>query len=267
MCEKECGSELNLHKLCADKANIGHLKVDKLKCHGFCAQLLEGVQVNADNFNANNVCAQNGNFNNLCVTNLNAPNFVPNTNYKAAVGLSFDGVYLLGSDINWDVIVNDPNGNVALAPFSYTAPATGYYSLTFDVNHHGLAGAATIAGIPIGQLTLEVNGVLLRDTYAPFLSFSPSQNSALSTLALLNAGDVVKMRYNVLVLDPALGLIPYVGTVILEGNAHFNGKSGFAIHFLSPANGAQPPVACQVCPPVVISCACVEPGSFCNSCR
>ncbi len=250
-----CKNELNLCKLCVKRAKIDHLKVHKFETKSLCAHLLEGVQVNADSLNANKLCSQNANFNNLCVTNLNAPNFQPNTNYKAAVGLSADSMYTLGSDIQFNSIVNDPNNNVALAPFSYTVPASGYYSITFDVNHHGLTGAATIAGIPVGQLSIWKNGTLVRDTYAPFLSFSTSQNSALSTLAILSAGDVVKLRYEVLVLDSALGLIPYVGTVVLEGNGIFDGKSGFAIHFLSPQNGSQPPVTCLTCPPVVIPCA------------
>ena len=272
-----CKNELNLEKLCVECLKAENIKGKSIVTDDICAQSAEIKVLSVENEIANNICvsgtvnankiaaletntnklcAQNASLQNACISNLSVGNINFCMQWKAAVGLSADQLYNLGTPINWDTIVNDPNGNVSLAPFSYTVPATGYYSITFDVNHHGLSGSAVISGTPVGQLTILKNGNLIRNSYAPFLTFSTSQNSALSTLALLNVGDVVTMYYNVFVMDSVLGLIPYVGTVLLEGNGEFDGKSGFAIHYLSslectPGQGGQ---ACDPCPPVSLSC-------------
>jgi hypothetical protein len=260
-----CKNELSLHKLCADYARIDCLEVCKFKPDHVCAQLLEGVQVNADSLNANKLCAQDANLNNLCVTNLNAPNFVPKIKFRAASTFNTDTVYTLGSVINWNVVLDDPNSNVSLSPFSYTVPVSGYYTLTFHMDHFALSGSASISGTPVGRLRMLVNGNELRTQYTPFLSFSDEQSTSLNSICLLNAGDKITMVYDVLVFDIVNGLQPYVGTVTIEANGSFAGQSGFAIHFLS-GNPTQPPVSCLVCPPVVISCAHKEPGASCLNC-
>ena len=144
--------------------------------------------------------------------------------YRAAVTFNANTVYTLGAPINWNKVLDDPNANVTLAPFSYTVPVSGYYIVTFHMDHFGLAGAGVISGIPIGQLRVLVNNNELRSQYTPFLSFLTEQKTSLTSLCLLNAGDKITTLYNVLILNSSTGVQPYAGTVTVEGNGSFLGK-------------------------------------------
>lgn len=269
----DCKNELNLCKLCVKKAKIKDLKVDSFVTDMFCSQLINANQLNVENetvnticvatelkakkigaldLNANKLCSQDGVINKLCVNELTVGSINHCEQWRAAVTFPGDTLYALGSNMNWSVITDDPNNNVSLAPFFYTVPTTGYYLLDYYLRHDSLAGASVITGIPIGLLTVTVNGVELRQLQSAFLSFSSLQHENLTALVLLNAGDVIRMKYDVLVFDQVLGFSPFVGTINIKANGLSQGQSGFKIHFLSSMNC--PAITCEPCAPVEVFC-------------
>ena len=276
----DCKNELNLCKACIKKAKVQCLKACKAIIQRQCSDLLEVHQLNAESetvnnlcvatklnassvsalsLNATNLCAQSGSFANLCVDNLTAPNFPKCEKYRAQATLAADTLYALGSPLNWDTVLDDPNNNVALAPFSYTVPVSGYYVATFDLNSANLVGSKTIVGNPVGLLSVLVNGLPGRSQQAPYLSFSSDQTGQATALGLLNAGDVITMKYDVLVFDSVLGLVPYVGSVTIKANGSQQNSSGFAIHLLSLKDCPVPPgQTCQPCPLPELPCSPLE---------
>lgn len=274
MCPNSCcKNELNLEKLCVDcvrahkiksgeivtghlcaqDAKIKHLAVESEQVNDLCVSgTLQASQVSSLNTNTNTLCAKSATINSLCVNDLKVVNINHCEKWRATSTSSANFLYTLGSDINWDVIIDDPNGNIALAPFSYTVPQSGYYTFTFHVNHNSLTGSSVISGQPVGELKISVNGLPFTQQYAPFLSFSDRQKASLNSLVLLNSGDVIKMQYNVLVVDPVSGLQPYVGTVVIEASGSISGSSYFAIHYLSSLNCTGD--VCITCPIVQVNC-------------
>lgn len=267
-----CKNELNLDKLCVDCIKAGCERVHKLVADNICTQALEVKTLSVENETANNICvpgkiqatevwadksysnsscAKNATLDNACITNLTVGSLNNCVKWRAASTFNTNTVYTLGSAINWNVILDDPNGNIALSPFTYTVPQTGYYIVTFHMDHNSLSGAANVNGIPIGNQIVLVNGNDLRSQYTSFLGFSDVQKTSLTSLCLLNAGDVITMKYQVLVFDTT-GLVPYVGTVTIESNGMFPGQSGFGIHYLSSLNCE--PITCQPCSTVTIPC-------------
>lgn len=265
-----CGdNELSLKTLCAtcsvlDNACLGAAQINQasansITANSLCvsgpasAQVLQSVD-----FSTNTLCARSGTINDLCVTNLSVMNNVSTTKYRAAVTKINDS-YTLGTNLDWNNVIDDPNNNVSLAPFFYTVPVSGYYNASYYINSINLTGAQPILGSPIGLLTIYVNGNELRQFNAPFLSFNSQQYGLLSSLLLLNAGDKVTMDYNVLVLDPVSGLKKYVGTVSLIGTSAFADSSGFEIILLSQLASGPVPPTCRQCPVISVPC---QPNSI-----
>jgi hypothetical protein len=269
-----CKNELNLEKLCVEHVRAGQICTRKLILDDICAQKIEVKNLSAENEIVNNICcsgvikaaevdslksvsndlcAQNATLTKACINELTVGTINYCEKYRAAVTNSADSVYNLGSSIDWDVVIDDPNSNVSLAPFKYTAPVSGYYLLSFHIKSNNLLGAGTIIGIPLGIQSVLVNGNLLRRETVPYLSFSADQSSSLTSLTLLNAGDIVTMKYEVFFVDPISGLTSFVGTVNLEANGALQGESGFTIHYLSSLN-CTPGAACVPCAPVTIGC-------------
>lgn len=259
MCDNvSCKNELNLHKLCADSIKACSIKAEKFNTDELCLQSAEVKDLFVERETVNDLCARNANIDSLCVNNLKVGSFNKCEKYRAAATYSANTVYTLGSIVNWNIVLDDPNGNIALAPFYYTVPVSGYYMASFHVDSTTLAGVGVIVGTPVGRLQISVNGNPLTKDLAPCLSFSDLQSSTLTSLVLLNAGDVLTMKYDVLVVDSILGLIPYVGTVVIQGNGSFPGQSGFGIHYLSSLDCA-PGEACPICPLVEVVCEPCEP--------
>lgn len=263
-----CGCEKNLkvNKLCAKCAKIQSLEAHDIVADNECVSGdLQASSVHAGELFTNKLCAKEGTVNKLCVDDLTVTNFNPCQPFRASATFSANSVYSLGSDINWNLVLDDPSSDIALAPFSYTVPATGYYVFNFQLNSFGLSGAAPLIGAPIGVLELDVNGSKLLASQTAYLTFAGVQNANLGGLVLLNAGDVLKMKYDVLFLDPVLGLTTYVGTVNIQANGAFPNSSSFSIHYLSSSLCTpEPGQACEVCPTVVVECAedpcCPKPG-------
>lgn len=262
-----CHNELNLDVLCVKclKAECG--KIQQIMANDICvAEKLQAAQLWADKGYFNSLCAKNANFENACISNLKANNFIPTTKYRATVNYSVNTMYTLGSFLNFDNIVDDPNTNVSLIPnTSYTAPVSGYYTMSFKVNIDQLVSSnGPILGIPVANPEIYVNGLLVREAFSPFLSFFNTQKVLVDSLITLQAGDVVTMKYNVLAGSGAQVL----GTVNIIGQGIEDGNSLFKIILLSALNAGQNPT-CPPCPEVVIPCRPITPppANPCDGCQ
>jgi hypothetical protein len=265
-CIKACNTISD--KICSQAISSKGLSIESGVANTLCvSDTLSASKLMADMSSVNTLCARNATLNTACIDTLNVGVLNSIVKWKAAVTISANMTYTLGSNVDWNVILDDPNGNVILSPFSYTVPVSGYYSLSYYINSDSLAGAAVVSGIPVGLLTVTVNGSELRQFQSPYLSFSVLQKANLSSLVLLKAGDIVRMKYDVLVFDSVLGLVPYVGTVSFKGNGLFPSSSGFEIHYLSSLAGVAP-VVCTQCPLITIPCQPVVnpcmPLAFCK---
>ncbi len=204
----------------------------------------------------NDLCADTATIKNLCVTNLNAVNVkgALANNYRAYIDFTSDLTYTLGTDINFNNIIDDPSSGISFSPSThYTAPVSGYYLSNVFIDFSKLSGSVVIAGIPVAALSVWVNGILRESSFVPFLSFSLSQQGSLTNTLLLTAGDQVTTKLDVLILDPATGLQPYVGTVLVKGGGLTTpAASNFSIVLLTPMTGTTP-ITCQDCPMVTIT--------------
>ena len=249
----DCKNELNLCKLCVKKASIKWVISDCISTDSACVSVnLDAKKLNAESINTNFLCAQSGTINNLCATNLTVSNLNYCVKYRASVTLSAPLAYTLGTNIEWDKVVDDPNGNVSFGPFKYVVPVAGYYTLDYHLNNTLISGATLIGGTPVGLLTILVNGAPYVTDQVVYLSFSGNQTSNMGGVLVLNAGDVVQMNYQIIVLDASVGLIPYVGTTSLQGNGALAGQSYFTIHYRSSLNCST--IACSPCPSVSVVC-------------
>jgi hypothetical protein len=259
-------NQLNLDKACITclSASCGQFQ-QSTSTNSCVSGTLQASQVWGAQGYFNSLCSTNANFTNACISNLTLANFTPSTNYRATVNYSNNAVYALGSQLNFTNIVDDPNNNVLLTPAtSYTAPVTGYYDFTFKVNITAVNPSnGPILGSPVANPQIFVNGIPVREIYAPFISFFNSQNVILDSLITLQKGDIVTMAYNVL----AGAGTPVVGTVNIIGTGIEDGNSFFKIVLISAmgASGGQP--TCPPCPNVVISCATNTPMTNpCSTC-
>jgi len=272
----DCRDELNLCKLCVKKAWIKWLHAEYISTESLCLSSLLAKQlqaedaimnnlclsvglkakkVEAQSLNTNSLCAQSGTINTLCVNDLSVVNLNANlfVKYKAFVYFSANSNYVLGNNVDFDVILDDPNNNVSLAPFAYTAPVAGYYAVTLQVDQINLVTSDPLLGVPTAHLKIYVNNVLVRDATVPFLTFSNQQKSNIGSLLILNAGDKVQAQYSVDQLSNS-GLAPVSGSVTIEGGPN---ATLFGIHFLSGLINNGPSVSCSPCPAVQTPCSSV----------
>lgn len=273
-----CKNELNLCKLCVEKVKakciwsddikakeicssnmkVDHLMVEDVAANNVCvSDTLMANKLKSMSTNTNNLCAQTGVVDKLCVNELTVGSLQHCEKYRASVTLTGDKVYTLGSPINFDFIVNDPNGNVTLSPFSYTIPVSGYYSFSGFILTDQLTAPGVITGVPAGLFTLLANGIELRRVQFSYLSFAQFQDAILSTLLYIPAGTILTMKYDVFIFDQVSGLVPLVGTTVLKSTGTAPFSSGFIIHYLSSID-CNPGQACTPCSPVVIECPIVE---------
>ncbi|MDR3551430.1 MAG: hypothetical protein P4L31_08545 [Candidatus Babeliales bacterium] len=158
----------------------------------------------------------------------------PCAKYVATAVFKADTTYTLGDFVNFDTFIDDPNGNLSSFPnFHYTAPLTGYYMLTVEIDSNNLQGANPVLGIPIANLELTLNGAIGRQSFLPYLGFNNTQNSLISSLVHLTVGDQVGVKYNVGVIDPVTGFSNYVGTIDIKGNGTPVNESLFRIIYLA----------------------------------
>lgn len=232
-----CSESVSTDALCAKTINLSE---------GFCAANIKTPSLCAGDVRATNICA------NAILAN----SFEQCGKFRATAAFSMNSTYTLGTPVNFDDILDDPNGNMALGPTRYIAPRNGYYIVSLQFDQTNLTGSSLVLGIPVTNLQVLVNGVVFRETFVPYLSFHNAQNATISALISLKTGDVVTSRQNVLVLTDS-GFAPYVGTVDVLGDGT-EAFSVFKIHLLS-----------NDCPPQLCESACdtiCTPTSACLPC-
>jgi len=250
--------------VCTQTAEVGTLSVQNEVANNLCvSKSLQTAQLSASSANINTLCSQKAILASACINDLTIGNFSPCITYRATVNFSTTQTYTLGSPLNFNNIVDDPNNNVNLSPVtSYTAPVSGYYMFSYKVNVENLvATSGPVLGTPIANPELYVNGILVREAYSPWLTFNNQQKVILDSLITLQAGDVVTMDYNVLSMNGASGLAPVVGTVNIIGTGIEDGNSFFKIIFISGLCSGGTSAPCTPCPAVTIPC-----GTFTNPC-
>lgn len=247
-CDDLCNS-LALKDLCAKKIKAKQGLFKEICAHQIKSESICTKKLGVEDVSIANVCANNINTTTLCVTGTARINEVCGL-YRASAAFFADTPYVLGAPINFDKIIDDPNGNISLAPFSYTVPVTGYYVASVQVDSKDLTGANIILGTPIGHLELIVNGVERRRSFSPFLTFNDTQETDLTFLLLLNAGDVITIDYKVLIVDQTTGTTFYVGNNTLIGG---DSQTIFKIHYLSST--CTPAGNCPSCSLIPVPCS------------
>jgi len=125
-----------------------------------------------------------------------------------------------------------------------------------------VSSGGPILGVPVANPEVYVNGLLVRESYSPFITFFDTQKVILDSLITLQAGDQVTMKYNILGGSGA----PVTGTVDIVGAGIEDGNSLFKIILISALQGSAP--ACTQCPIISIPCSPVvtpcTPLDFCE---
>jgi len=254
----DCGKlqQIVADNICSQLVSAKNLNAESAVINNLCVPVaLQASQVSADMLGANSLCVKEGTINKLCVDDLTVSNLQPFTKFRATVNYSTNTTYTLGSFLNFNNIVDDPNNNVSLSPnTSYTAPSAGYYMMTFKVNVTNVQPTnGPILGTPIANVEIYVNAILVRESFSPFLSFLNDQRVILSSLITLQQGDVVTMKYDILGGNG----VAVTGTVDIVGAGIEDGNSLFKIIFMSALSSSSTGTACKVCPLVNIPCSAV----------
>lgn len=263
----EFNSRLKITELCADKLNVDCANLTQISGQTACVSkvcsdlvctknLNVSQQFSAAQITATTLCANTVTGADIFSTGtIYSNNF--NNKYRATAVFSVDTTYTLGTTLNFDTILDDPNSNISFSPTKYTAPLSGYYMVTLQVDQHDLITSTPILGLPVANVTMLVNGITQREVYTPYLSFLNQQKTTFSALVSLNVGDEVSFIYDLLAMDQTSGIVQIPGTVVVEGNGTESNKSIFKILYLS-SNGVVPtPPTCPTTPPVdCSSCVC-----------
>jgi hypothetical protein len=282
--------DLQINDLCANQItakdmSTAHLCADSLDLSSsLCSPLLSSPSLCvgsavADSLNANSVCASNANaasasFQNLLANDSCFPGVTRVADlrncgkYRATASVMAPSPYTLGDNLIFNMINDDPNGNLGQVPYlQYTAPFSGYYDLSFKINQQNLQTSDPLLGAPVGVMLVFVNGNLWRELFAPYITFFNSQRNLLTSLISLNAGDLVTFQYKVAAVSGTGGFFEVAGTVDLLGNGTEADSSFVKISLLNfdcPVPPCDPSVACdrQLCTP----CTPTQPNA-CRSCQ
>jgi hypothetical protein len=272
-----CTKRIKARELCSRRSTLDHVSSRAIFTELLCTNTITAYNVCATTGTIENLCTNNISVDQLCTTSLSSTNVCVNGNiehctaFKALVGFAaLLTTYTLGDLISFDTIVDDPDSDITSNPTQYLVPISGYYIVTLQAMISDISGTNIIAGIPVSVPTIFVNGVKRLDSHTAFLSFSNIQNSTVSGLLRLQAGDVITTAYDIIVLDPINGLSNYVGTANLIGTPNIS-DSYFSIHYLS----SDCPVPCtpctvQVCEPCTPHCPTFTPCHFdchCDCCH
>lgn len=294
-CNICCGNSLTLSSLCADKARITCIDSVKINTDTVCATEVDTDRLCTDQMSVSNLCVTNGSIKNalveqvttntfcsqvayagdLCTDNLTATDVcitgtLLNCGALTAMARAANNtIYTLGTTVPFTIIDRDPSNSFNEVTSRYIAKVSGSYLVTTQIVQNNLTGGGIIIGTPIALLEVYVNGFLRRQDFAPYLSFNNSQTSLLTSLMPLSAGDEMEIRYSVLIVDPSLGVVPYVGTVtLLTAPIIFQGLSTFVyVEYLSSyCDEIQcPNPACIDCSPVTVNCTPCSPAN-CTPC-
>jgi hypothetical protein len=275
-CQKLCiGKVLTKHlkskqiraeKLCAEDISSNALCSKIINTERLCANVINATQqICAPSFNSPLICAESVTADNICVRGtIKANDLQQCGRYRATTVYSSNQTYTLGENASFDLVIDDPNGDIiSNNPTIYEAPLSGYYMITLQFDITDVEGDEMVLGIPVSNVELLINGNLFRQTFSPFLGFHNVQNSTLSGLLSLKAGDLVSARYNVFVMSDT-GFMPYIGTCTMLGNGSEENASMLKIHYLSSDCESQPCEPCNLIPCTTTPCA--LPCSSCVDC-
>lgn len=244
-------ASVSSNALCANSLNVRNSAcVGALDAQSVCTNQVSSPIINSETICTqdlnvtNRLCVSDINVQSACATNLSANDACINTLrvgtlehcglYRATVTFATNKTYTLGDVINWDTILDDPNGNIVLAPSTaYVAPRSGYYTILLQLDQDSLEGDEPILGTPVANLEILINGNLFRQTFVPFLTFHNEQKATVSGLLSLKAGDVVTSVYRIFVMKDGVGFDDYDGTVNILGTGSEENGSVFKIHLLS----------------------------------
>lgn len=246
---KLCAHDAKIEHLWNEKAHIECAKIEKL-----CAEHGDIDKLKTDHLWTNKLLA-----NCAMIDHLYTPHYC--SKYKATAILSQPLIgFQLNNRVKFDAIIDDPNGNIDNSgdKTQYIAPISGYYIATLDLDVSNLNGSKVITGTPTTHLTIVKNGHAQAHCDYPVLTFNTSQNSVLTALMHLNAGDVIDCHLQVFVIDPTTGFTSYQGTVDLANPTspiHPDAVSYFMIHNLS----ADCDYGCHCPPPPCGPCHCDMP--------
>ena len=291
-----CTNSLNAGNVAGNNICANHLNVWQDACVGaldaqsVCTNQLSSAAITSDtictqdlhitnklcvpDMTLDEACVRNLTANDACINNLKVGVLENCGRFRATVTFATNQTYTLGDDINWDTVLDDPNGNIGFVPNThYVAPRSGYYTILLQLDQDDIQGANAILGAPVANLELLVNGTLFRQSFVPYLTFHNEQKATVSGLLSLKAGDIVTCRYRVLVMEDGLGFTNYVGTVNVLGTGVEENGSVFKIHLLSIDCEELPCVPCttgesgttgclQECPELCAPCQPV----FCAPC-
>jgi hypothetical protein len=263
--ETECidADHVRAYDVSADLAYLAALCTQTICANQFVSSSVDAQTVTTNNLSAaGNTCLTNLSASNACFTNLTAnsvcitgtlfaDNIVNCEKVRAYVSLSAPTTYTLGNPIPFDVIQDDPNGNISFSPTRYTAPVSGYYIVSAHTDLSNLQNSTPILGSPIAILQIQVNGVDAKEVFHPFLAFLNDQKAFISSIIRLNAGDVVTSTLDVAVIDQTTGFTLLTGTVDLDASSisPSDKNSFFAIHLLSEnCPGITPCTPCDLTP-------------------
>ncbi len=254
--DEGCCNSLTIKDLCARRIKgrqglFKELCTDTLKSKSICAENLGVTHAVA----FNNVCANTISGVNLCLTGTARLNEVCGL-YRASAQFAADTNYTLGNPVDFDVAIDDPNNNLSFAPFSYTVPVSGYYIASVQIDTRDIVGSDVILGTPVGNLQLRINGTERRQAFSPFLTFHNAQQTDLTFLLLLDAGDKVTASFDVLIVGPS-GTTPYAGSSTLVGGDR---RTIFKIHYLSSTCS---PGLCPPCTVTPCETSCIALPSSC----
>jgi hypothetical protein len=184
-------------------------------------------------------------------------NVVHGTRYKASMSRSSNlNNYKLGSVIDFETVRDDPNSDL-ISTTTYRAPITGYYVVSARACAliQDLQSSKPLTGTPIAVAKIYVNGEVILDAHSAFLGFGEFQNSTISGIICLNAGDLVDIRYALEIINNSQGQGNYNGTITLCGSPTKK-DTCFAIHYLSSRSQT------MCCPPPDFYCG--HPQNYCD---
>ncbi len=221
----DCDKNLKVDKLCACEVDAKKGCFDNLGSDELCTNDATTKRLSADYICASTVNAKVGSFqkliaNDVCFAGpVKAADFAICGKYRATAAYSIATTYSLNSPMSFLSVLDDPNGNLSFVPWSqYTAPYSGYYTITVQVNQSNLVPSTAILGNPVSEIGVYVNGILARGSYFAYIPFLNQQKNCFTTIISLQAGDIVTAVFGVTAISDTTGSYSVVGTVDLSGN-------------------------------------------------
>ncbi len=155
---------------------------------------------------------------------LHNDNYITNLRAMVSNRADYPG-YTLGTDIDFDTIIDDKNFNLIPHPTAYIAPRSGYYDVTVSVK---TTDVNIIPESPLSEhVDIFVNGTAQAQMYKEFNSartMPTIKTVLLSSLIHLNQGDLVTFRYFANENAP--------GTATIMGSP-FDNATWMIMHYLS----------------------------------